>query len=89
MGFDVSEFWGNSMLAWIEGGHSEVSVQVLELSADGISEMPILEWKRKKIAMEFMVGLPKAFEKYDSICTIGIISYHCASSHTKILITSV
>ena len=32
--------------------------------------MPILEWKWERIAMDFVVGLPKTMSKYDSIWVI-------------------
>ena len=32
--------------------------------------MPIPEWKWEKIAMDFIVGLPKTLGKFDSICVI-------------------
>ena len=32
--------------------------------------MPIPEWKWERIAMDFVVGLPKTLGKYDSICVI-------------------
>ena len=32
--------------------------------------MPIPEWKWERIAMDFVVGLPKIMGKYDSICVI-------------------
>ena len=32
--------------------------------------MPILEWKWEKIAMDFVVGLPKTLDKFDSIWVI-------------------
>ena len=35
-----------------------------------LQRMPILEWKWERIAMEFVVGLPKTMGKYDSIWVI-------------------
>ena len=35
-----------------------------------LQRMPIPEWKWERIAMDFVVGLPKTMGKYDSICVI-------------------
>ena len=35
-----------------------------------LQRMPIPEWKRERIAMDFVVGLPKTMGKYDSIWVI-------------------
>ena len=35
-----------------------------------LQRMPILEWKWERIAMEFVVGLPKTLGKFDSIWVI-------------------
>ena len=35
-----------------------------------LQRMPIPEWKWKRIAMDFVVGLPKSMGKYDSIWVI-------------------
>ena len=32
--------------------------------------MPIPEWKWERIAMDFVIGLPKTMSKYDSILVI-------------------
>ena len=36
----------------------------------GNQRMPIPEWKWERIAMDFVVGLPKTMGKYDSIWVI-------------------
>ena len=35
-----------------------------------LQKMPIHEWKWERIAMDFVVGLPKTLGKYDSIWVI-------------------
>ena len=35
-----------------------------------LQRMPILEWKWERIAMDFVVGLPKTLGKFDSIWVI-------------------
>ena len=39
-------------------------------SGGTLQRMPIPEWKWERIAMDFVVGLPKTMGKYDSIWVI-------------------